>query len=92
MTAKMHLGYDLSWTHLEGRWRLPGSWSHATYPDLRIYKEIAVIAERGMLDFLFFGDGSGIPSTWKGSIADAVKWGVGWPRLDMSPFIVAMSQ
>jgi len=92
MTRLMHLGYDLSWTHLEGRWRMPGSWSHATFPDLRIYNEIAQIAERGLLDFLFFGDGSGIPSTWQNSIDDAVKWGVGWPRQDMSPFIAAMSQ
>lgn len=89
---KMHLGYDLSWTHLEGRWRLPGSWSHATFPDMRIYSEIARIAERGMLDFLFFGDGSGIPSTYEGKRDGAVKWGIGWPRLDMSPYIAAMSQ
>ncbi len=89
---KMHLGYDLSWTHLEGRWRLPGSWSQATYPDLRMFKEIALIAERGLLDFIFFGDGTGIPSTWKGSIDDAVRWGVGWPRQDMSPTIAVLSQ
>lgn len=92
MKKKMHLGYDLSWTHLEGRWRLPGSWTNATYPDLRMFSEIALIAERGLMDFLFFGDGTGIPSTWKGSIADAVKWGVGWPRQDMSPYIAAMAQ
>jgi FMN-dependent oxidoreductase (nitrilotriacetate monooxygenase family) len=92
MTTKMHIGYDLSWTHLEGRWRLPGSWTHAVYPDLRVFSELALIAERGLLDFLFFGDGTGIPSTWKGSIADAVKWGVGWPRQDMSPYIAAMAQ
>jgi len=89
---KMHLGYDLSWTHLEGRWNLPGSWSHATYPDMRIFKEIAQIAERGMLDFLFFGDGNGIPSTYEGKRDGAVEWGIGWPRLDMSPYIAAMSQ
>jgi FMN-dependent oxidoreductase (nitrilotriacetate monooxygenase family) len=92
MMKKMHLGYDLSWTHLEGRWRLPGSWSHATYPDIRIFKEIALIAERGLLDFIFFGDGNGIPSTYEGRRDGAVKWGLGWPRLDMSPFVAAMSQ
>ncbi|AEM41136.1 NtaA/DmoA family FMN-dependent monooxygenase [Ketogulonicigenium vulgare] len=89
---KIHLGYDLSWTHLEGRWRMPGSWSHATFPDMRIYREIAQIAERGLLDFLFFGDGNGIPSTYQGKRDGAVKWGLGWPRLDMSPYIAAMSQ
>lgn len=90
--TKMHLGYDLSWTHLEGRWRMPGGWAHTQFPDIRIYKEIAQIAERGKMDFIFFGDGSGIPSTWQGSRDDAVKWGIGWPRHDMSPYIAAMSQ
>jgi FMN-dependent oxidoreductase (nitrilotriacetate monooxygenase family) len=89
---KIHLGYDLSWTHLDGRWRSPGSWSHTQFPDIRLYEEIAQIAERGLLDFIFFGDGSGIPSTWRGSIDAAVQWGIGWPRQDMSPFIAAMSR
>jgi FMN-dependent oxidoreductase (nitrilotriacetate monooxygenase family) len=57
-----------------------------------MYEEIAQIAERGLLDFIFFGDGSGIPSTWGGSIDAAVQWGIGWPRQDMSPFIAAMSR
>jgi len=92
MKTKMHLAFDLSWTHLEGRWRLPGSWTGRVYPDLSIYKEIASIAERGRIDMLFFGDGTGIPSTWRGSPDDAVKWGIGWPRQDMSPYITALSQ
>jgi FMN-dependent oxidoreductase (nitrilotriacetate monooxygenase family) len=92
MKKKIHLGYDLSWTHLDGRWRAPGSWSHMNFPDIRMYEEIAQIAERGLLDFIFFGDGSGIPNTWEGSIDPAVKWGIGWPRQDMSPFIAAMSR
>ncbi len=92
MKPKMHLAFDLSWTHLEGRWRVPGSWTGRIYPDLSIYKEIASIAERGRIDMLFFGDGTGIPSTWRGSPDDAVKWGIGWPRQDMSPYITALSQ
>jgi FMN-dependent oxidoreductase (nitrilotriacetate monooxygenase family) len=92
MKKKIHLGYDLSWTHLDGRWRSTGSWSHVNFPDIRIYEEIAQIAERGLLDFIFFGDGTGIPNTWEGSIEPAVKWGIGWPRQDMSPFIAAMSR
>jgi FMN-dependent oxidoreductase (nitrilotriacetate monooxygenase family) len=92
MKSKMHLAFDLSWTHLEGRWRVPGSWTGRSYPDLSIYKEIASIAERGRIDMLFFGDGTGIPSTWRGSPDDAVKWGIGWPRQDMSPYITALSQ
>ena len=92
MPRKMHLGYDLSWTHLEGRWRAAGSWSHAVFPDIRLYKEMALLAERGLLDFIFFGDGSGIPSTWEGTRDAAVKWAVGWPRHDMSPYIAIMSE
>lgn len=92
MKKRMHLAFDLSWTHLEGRWRLPGSWTGRTYPDLGIYKEIASIAERGRIDMLFFGDGTGIPATWRGSPEEAVKWGIGWPRQDMSPYISALSQ
>ncbi|HWM46230.1 MAG TPA: NtaA/DmoA family FMN-dependent monooxygenase [Xanthobacteraceae bacterium] len=92
MANKMHLAFDLSWTHLEGRWRLPGSWTGRVYPDLGIYKEIASIAERGCIDMLFFGDGTGIPATWRGSPEEAVKWGIGWPRQDMSPYISALSQ
>lgn len=92
MKKKMHLAFDLSWTHLEGRWRLPGSWTGRVYPDLGIYKEIASIAERGGIDMLFFGDGTGIPATWRGSPEEAVKWGIGWPRQDMSPYISALAQ
>ena len=89
---QMSLAYDLSWTHLDGRWRLPGSWTGRIFPDLRMYKEIAQIAERGCLDMLFFGDGTGIPSTWRGSRDAAVRWGISWPRHDMSPVIAALSQ
>lgn len=88
----MHIGYDMSWTHLEGRWRTPGSWSHAEFPDIGIFEEAARIAERGLLDFIFFGDGTGIPSTWGGSIDEAVRWGIGWPRQDMSPYIAVLSR
>jgi FMN-dependent oxidoreductase (nitrilotriacetate monooxygenase family) len=90
--TKMHLAFDLSWTHLEGRWRMPGSWSGRIYPDIGMYKEIASIAERGRIDMLFFGDGTGIPSTWRGSQDEAVRWGIGWPRQDMSPYIAILSQ
>src|SRR4029077_16414232 len=49
-------------------------------------------AERGLIDLIFFGDSTGIPNTWKGAIDDAVRYGVAWPRMDMSPWIVAMSR
>lgn len=79
-------------THLDGRWRSAGSWVGRTYPDAAIFEEIARLAERGCIDMLFFGDGTGIPSTWKNSEEDAVRWGIGWPRQDMSPYIALMSR
>jgi FMN-dependent oxidoreductase (nitrilotriacetate monooxygenase family) len=87
----MHLALDLSFTHTEGRWNWPGSWVGRDFPDVRMFMELAQTAERGGIDLLFFGDGSGIPSTWRGSIDAAVEWGVQWPRQDMSPIIAAMS-
>ena len=87
----MHLAYDLSFTHTEGRWARAGSWIGRDFPDVRMYMELAQTAERAGVDLLFFGDGSGVPSTWRGSIAPAVEWGIQWPRHDMSPVIAAMS-
>lgn len=89
---QMHLAFDLSYAHLEGRWRAPGSWTGATYPHLGMLAEIASISERGCIDMLFFGDGVGIPSTYKGTRDEAVRWGIGWPRQDMSPYIAALAQ
>ena len=89
---KIHLAFDISYTHLDGRWRMPGSWTGRKYPDVGIYEEIARIAERGCIDMLFFGDGTGIPDTWAGTRDEAVRWGIGWPRHDMSPVITCMSR
>ena len=88
----MHLGFDFSYNHMGGRWRLPGSWERHTFPDVAMYEEIARIAERGCLDLLFSGDGTGVPDTWRGSRDAAVEWGVSWPRQDMQPMVVAMSR
>src|SRR6195952_2695940 len=71
---------------------MPGSWTGSTYPGLEIYEEIAKISERGCIDMLFFGDGTGIPDTWQASRDEAVRGGIGWPRHDMSPGITAMSR
>jgi FMN-dependent oxidoreductase (nitrilotriacetate monooxygenase family) len=92
MKAQMHLSCDMSWTHIDGRWRTPGSWTNHQFPDLDMFEHLARTAERGCFDMMFFGDGTGIPSTWKGSIDDAVKWGIQWPRQDMSPYISALSR
>jgi len=88
----MHLAVDLSFTHTSGRWRLPGAWAGRRFPDLAMYQEMALIAERAKLDMLFFGDGTGIPDSWQGRMDGAVRWGIGWPRQDMSPYIAALSQ
>ncbi|WP_203835564.1 NtaA/DmoA family FMN-dependent monooxygenase [Winogradskya humida] len=87
----MHIALDLSFTHTEGKWAREGSWVGLDFPDARMYIELARTAERAGIDMLFFGDGTGIPDTWQGSIDAAVEWGIQWPRHDMSPIIAAMS-
>jgi FMN-dependent oxidoreductase (nitrilotriacetate monooxygenase family) len=91
MPKRMHLAFDLSYIHMEGRWRMPGAWP-GRYPDAALFEEIARIAERGRLDMLFSGDGTGVPSTWEKSRDAAVRWGVSWPRQDLAPMAVAMSR
>jgi FMN-dependent oxidoreductase (nitrilotriacetate monooxygenase family) len=92
MKTKMHLAFDLSWTHVDGRWRTPGSWTGRLYPDLDVFREVASIAERGRIDLIFFGDNPGVHNTWRGSTDEAVRWGVGYPRLDVSPYIAVLAQ
>jgi len=88
----MHLGFDYSYTHMGGRWRMPGAWPGRTFPDVEMFEEMARIAERGCFDLLFSGDGTGVPDTWRGSIDAAVEWGISWPRQDLNPMTVAMSR
>lgn len=92
MSGQMRIAFDLSFTHTEGRWAAPGSWVGADYPDLGAFVELAMAAERGGVDMLFFGDGVGVPDTWQGSMDAAIEYGIQWPRQDMSPFIAAMAQ
>lgn len=89
---KMHLGYDFSYSHMAGRWRVPGAWPGHIFPDIEMFEEMARIAERGMLDLIFSGDGTGVPDTWRGNRDAAVEWGVNWPRQDLNPIAVAMSR
>jgi FMN-dependent oxidoreductase (nitrilotriacetate monooxygenase family) len=88
----MHLGFDFSYTHMGGRWRLPGGWPGRTFPDVEMYEDVARIAERGLLDMIFSGDGTGVPDTWRGSRDAAIEWGMNWPRQDLNPIMVAMSR
>ncbi len=92
MKPRMHLGFDFSYTHMGGRWRLPGAWPGRTFPDVAMYEDVARIAERGCLDMIFSGDGTGVPDTWRGSRDAAVEWGMNWPRQDLNPIMVAMSR
>jgi FMN-dependent oxidoreductase (nitrilotriacetate monooxygenase family) len=92
MPKRMHLAFDFSYIHMDGRWRMPGAWPNMTYPDVALFEEMARIAERGKFDMLFSGDGTGVPSTWQGSRDAAVRWGVSWPRQDIAPLSVAMSR
>ncbi len=89
---RLHLGFDFSYSHMGGRWRMPGAWPGRTFPDVAMFEEMARIAERGLLDILFSGDGTGVPDTWRGSRDAAVEWGMNWPRQDLSPYAVAMSR
>ncbi len=90
---RMHLGFDFSYSHMGGRWRMPGAWAgRYTYPDVTMFEQVARIAERGCLDMLFSGDGTGVPDTWRGSRDAAVAWGVNWPRQDLNPIMVAMAR
>lgn len=88
----MHLGFDFSYCHMGGRWRLPGAWPGRLFPDVEMYEETARIGERGKLDMIFSGDGTGVPDTWRGSRDTAVEWGINWPRQDLNPIMVAMSR
>jgi FMN-dependent oxidoreductase (nitrilotriacetate monooxygenase family) len=92
MKKPIHLAFDLSWTNVETHWRQAGSWVDRHHPNIGMFEEIGRIAERGGFDMIFFGDGTGIPDTWQGSIEDAVRYGVAWPRFDMSPWITLMSR
>jgi FMN-dependent oxidoreductase (nitrilotriacetate monooxygenase family) len=89
---KMHLGFDFSYTHMGGRWRLPGAWPGRIFPDVEMFEDIGRACERGRLDIIFSGDGTGVPDTWRGSRDAAVEWGVNWPRQDLNPIMVAMSR
>ena len=93
MIPTMPLGLDLSFTHTEGAWRNPGSWvGYPYYTQPEIWEDVARVIERGTIDMIFFGDGVGIPDTWQGSIDAAIRWGVEWPRHDMSALIPIMAR
>jgi FMN-dependent oxidoreductase (nitrilotriacetate monooxygenase family) len=88
----MHLAFNLSYTHMNGRWQLPGSWDDRTFPDVTLYEDVARLAEQGKIDMLFSGDGTGVPDTWGGSRDAAITWGIMYPRVDMNPVMLAAAR
>ena len=88
----IHLGLDVSYIHMGGRWRDPAALGGRRFPDVELYEHIARVAERGLLDMVFSGDGTGVPDTYGGSRDAAVEWGINWPRQDFNPLLVAMSR
>ena len=56
MKPQMHLAIDVSWTQVETTWREPGARVNRHYPDVGLFEDIARVAERGLIDLIFFGD------------------------------------
>ena len=88
----IHLGFDVSYIAMGGRWRNPAALGGRRFPDVTIYEDLARLAERGLLDMIFSGDGTGVPDTHGESRNAAVEWGINWPRQDFNPLLVAMSR
>jgi FMN-dependent oxidoreductase (nitrilotriacetate monooxygenase family) len=88
----IHLAADLSFLHTDYLWRLPGSWIGYPYYNAPFYEDIARIAQRGVMDMLFFGDTGGTPEDYGGSHDAVVRHGAKWPRHDMSPIIPLMAR
>jgi FMN-dependent oxidoreductase (nitrilotriacetate monooxygenase family) len=88
----IHLAMDLSFIHADGNWNIPGGWvGYDYYPNPKMYQDLARIGERGKLDLLFFGDGTGIADSWEGKLDAGVKWGIQWPRHDKAAVIPLMA-
>ena len=47
MPARLHLTFNLSDTHVNGRWHRPGSWDARTFPDPTLFEDAARLAELG---------------------------------------------
>lgn len=89
----IHLAADLSFLHTDYLWRLPGSWvGYPYYGTSEYYEDIARVAERGVMDMLFFGDSGGTPEEFGGSHHAVVRYGAKWPKHDMTPMIPLMAR
>jgi FMN-dependent oxidoreductase (nitrilotriacetate monooxygenase family) len=89
----IHLAADLSFLHTDYLWRMPGSWvGYPYYGTSEFYEDIARIAERGVMDMLFFGDTGGTSEDYGGNHEAVVRYGAKWPRHDMTPMIPLMAR
>ena len=89
----IHLAADLSFLHTDYLWRMPGSWiGYDYYSTSEFYEDIARIAQRGVMDMLFFGDTGGTPEDYGGNHEAGVRYGAKWPRHDMAPMISLMAK
>ena len=89
----IHLAADLSFLHTDYLWRMPGSWvGYDYYSTSEFYEDIARIAQRGVMDMLFFGDTGGTSEDYGGNHEAVVRYGAKWPRHDMTPMIPLMAK
>ncbi|HEY1544864.1 MAG TPA: NtaA/DmoA family FMN-dependent monooxygenase [Xanthobacteraceae bacterium] len=89
----IHLAADISFLHTDYLWRMPGSWvGYPYYGTSEFYEDLARVAERGVMDMLFFGDTGGTPEDFGGSHEAVVRYGAKWPRHDMTPMIPLMAK
>src|SRR5437762_9232341 len=80
-SESIHLAADLSFLHTDYLWRMPGSWiGYPYYGTSEFYEDIARVAERGVMDMLFFGDTGGTSEDYGGSHEAVVRYGAKWPR------------
>jgi FMN-dependent oxidoreductase (nitrilotriacetate monooxygenase family) len=89
----IHLAADISFLHTDYLWRMPGSWiGYPYYGSSEFYEDLARVAERGVMDMLFFGDTGGTSEDYGGSHEAVVRFGAKWPRHDMTPMIPLMAK
>ena len=89
----IHLAADISFLHTDYLWRMPGSWiGYLYYGTSEFYEDIARIADRGVMDMLFFGDTGGTSEDFGGNHDAVVRYGAKWPRHDMTPMIPLMAK
>src|SRR5687767_9841300 len=92
-SESIHLAADISFLHTDYLWRMPGSWiGYPYYCSSEFYEDLARIAQRGVMDMLFFGDTGGTPEDFGGNHEAVVKYGAKWPRHDMAPMIPLMAK